>query len=48
MVDLDGFLYAINAGYGVRGAHIGGTPELAPLFTTDLLTFWTAVMAPTR
>lgn len=46
MTDLDGFLYSINAGYGVRGAHIGGTPELAPLFTEDMLTFWTAVMAP--
>lgn len=41
-------LYAINAGYGVRGAHIGGTPELAPLFAEDMLTFGTAVMAPTR
>ncbi|WP_419909513.1 dienelactone hydrolase family protein [Candidatus Poriferisodalis sp.] len=48
IVDLDGFLYAINAGYGIRGAHIGGTPELAPLFTEDMLTFWTAVMSPTR
>ena len=46
LVDLDGFLYSINAGYGVRGAHIGGSPELAPLFVEDMMTFWTDVMAP--
>ena len=47
MVDLDGFLYAINAGYGVRGAHIGGSPELASLFVDDMTTFWLDVLAPT-
>ena len=46
LVDLDGFLYAINAGFGVRGAHIAGSPELAPLFIEDLMTFWTDVMVP--
>ena len=40
LVDLDGFLYSIDAGYGIRGAHIGGTPELAPLFVEDMTTFW--------
>ena len=44
LVDLDGFLYAFNAGYAVRGAHIGGSPELAPLFVEDMMTFWTGVM----
>ena len=46
LVDLDGFLYAAKAGFGVRGAHIAGTPELAPLFVEDMMTFWTAVMVP--
>lgn len=44
-VDLDGFLYAAKAGFGVRGAHIAGTPELAPLFVDDMKAFWIAVMA---
>ena len=44
LVDLDGFLYAFNAGYAVRGAHIGGSPELAPLFVEDMMAFWTGVM----
>ena len=47
LVDLDGFLYAIKAGFGVRGAHIAGSPELAPLFIEDMTKFWTDVMAPT-
>jgi len=47
LVDLDGFLYSINAGYGVRGAHIGGSPELAPLFADDMTAFWLDVMTPT-
>ena len=46
VVDLDGFLYSINAGYGVRGAHIGGTPELAPVFIEDMTTFWLNVLTP--
>ena len=46
LVDLDGFLYAVKAGFGVRGAHIAGTPDLAPLFVEDMMTFWTKVMAP--
>ena len=46
LVDLDGFLYAVTAGFGVRGAHIAGTPDLAPLFVEDMMTFWTAVMSP--
>ena len=46
MVDLDGFLYAAKAGYGVRGAHLAGTPHLAPVFVEDMMHFWTSVMAP--
>ena len=45
LVDLDGFLYAFEAGFAVRGAHIAGSPELAPLFIKDMTTFWTDVMA---
>ncbi|MDE0605009.1 MAG: dienelactone hydrolase family protein [bacterium] len=46
LVDLDGFLYAAKAGFGVRGAHIAGTPDLAPVFVEDMVTFWTNVMTP--
>ena len=46
LVDLDGFLYAAKAGYGVRGAHLAGTPHLAPVFVEDMMHFWTSVMAP--
>ena len=46
LVDLDGFLYAAKAGFAIRGAHIAGTPDLAPLFVEDMMTFWTAVMVP--
>ncbi len=46
LVDRDGFLYAIKAGFGVRGASIAGNPELVPLFFDDMTMFWTDVMAP--
>ena len=47
LVDRDGFLYAIEAGFGVRGAHIAGNPELVPVFYEDMMSFWSDVMAPT-
>ena len=47
LVDRDGFMYAIKAGFGVRGASIAGRPDLVPLFIEDMTTFWTDVMAPT-
>ncbi len=46
LVDRDGFLYAIEAGFGVRGAHISGNPELVPVFFEDMMSFWTDVMLP--
>ena len=46
LVDRDGFLYSIEAGFGVRGAHISGNPDLVPLFYEDMMSFWTGVMAP--
>ena len=45
LVDRDGFLYAIEAGFGVRGAHISGNPDLVPLFYKDMTAFWTDVMS---
>ena len=47
LVDRDGFMYAIKAGFGVRGASIAGRPDLVPVFIEDMTTFWTDVMAPT-
>ena len=38
LVDLDGFLYAVEAGYGVRGAHIAGGGEFPPVFIDDMMT----------
>ncbi|MCY4622379.1 MAG: hypothetical protein OXD34_11190, partial [bacterium] len=46
LVDRDGFLYSIEAGFGVRGARISGNPDLVPLFYDDMTAFWTDVMAP--
>ena len=46
LVDLDGFLYAVEAGYGVRGAHIGGGGEFPSVFIDDMMSFWLDVMAP--
>ena len=46
LVDRDGFLYSIEAGFGVRGAHISGNPELVGVFYEDMMSFWTDVMAP--
>ena len=45
LVDRDGFLYAIEAGFGVRGAHVSGNPDLVPLFYEDMTTFWTDVIS---
>ncbi len=45
LVDRDGFLYAIEAGFGVRGAHISGNPELVSVFYDDMTEFWTETMA---
>lgn len=48
LTDRDGFLYAIEAGFGVRGAHISGNPELVPVFYDDMAAFWTETMATTK
>ncbi|MCY4423003.1 MAG: dienelactone hydrolase family protein [Acidimicrobiaceae bacterium] len=44
--DRDGFLYSIEAGFGVRGARISGNPDLVTLFYDDMTKFWTDAMAP--
>lgn len=40
LVDRDLMVYALKAGYGVRGAHIGGTHEEAVLFRDEQLAFF--------
>jgi hypothetical protein len=45
LVDRDLFVRALKAGYGRRGAHIGGSRELAALFRADMLKFWTRQLA---
>ncbi len=42
--DRDLMVYGLKAGYGVRGAAVGGTAELADWFRTEMLTFWRRVM----
>jgi dienelactone hydrolase len=40
LVDRDLMVYGLKAGYGSKGAHIGGSNELAALFRADMLDFW--------
>ena len=40
LTDLDLFLYANDAGYGVRGARIGGGGAHAEAFVSDMMAFW--------
>jgi dienelactone hydrolase len=36
----DAMLYGIKAGYGIRGAHIGSSGDLAQAFHDDMMAFW--------
>lgn len=45
LLDRDLMIYGIKAGYGVKGAAVGGTEELAAAFRDDMLAFWKQVMA---
>jgi dienelactone hydrolase len=45
LVDRDMAVYALKAGYGVTGASIGSRPGDAELFETDMIAFWSRVMA---
>jgi len=41
LMDRETMLYGIKAGYGVRGAHLGGGDEgAADIFEEDMLAFW--------
>ena len=40
LVDRDLAVYALKAGYGVKGATIGGTADSARLFTEEMLSFF--------
>ena len=40
LVDRDLMVYGLKAGYGHKGAHIGGSNELAALFREDMMAFW--------
>ncbi len=42
LTDRDLMVYGLKAGYGVKGATIGGTAEQALLFRDDMLAFWRA------
>jgi dienelactone hydrolase len=44
LVDYDTFVYALKAGYGRRGAHIGSHPGEPERFREDMLAFWTEQM----
>lgn len=40
LVDRDLMVYGLKAGYGRKGAHIGGSNEHAALFRADMIDFW--------
>ena len=44
LMDRDLMVYALKAGYGRRGAIIGGTGEEAALFDADMSAFWQRVL----
>jgi hypothetical protein len=44
LTDRDVAVYGLKAGYGVRGASLGGTPAEAAEFRDDMRAFWTAAL----
>jgi dienelactone hydrolase len=40
LVDRDLMVYGLKAGYGRKGAHIGGSGDHAALFREDMIAFW--------
>src|SRR5262249_28436155 len=44
LTDRDVAVYGLKAGYGVRGASIGGTPAEAAAFRGDMRSFWTMTL----
>jgi dienelactone hydrolase len=46
LVDRDLMVYALKAGYGVKGASIGSRGEDAALFRDDMIAFWRRTLSP--
>ena len=44
LVDRDLMVYALKAGYGVKGAAIGSKPGQAQAFRDDMILFWRTVL----
>ena len=44
LTDRDVAVYNLKAGYGVRGATLGGTQAEADEFRADMLAFWSAAL----
>ena len=44
-IGIDQLRYAVKAGFGQKGAHMGGAPGLPELFDTDMLEFHRTVFA---
>ncbi|MEM6497378.1 MAG: dienelactone hydrolase family protein [Pseudomonadota bacterium] len=45
LVDRDVMVYALKAGYGNSGAHLGSAPGEADAFREDMISFWQRVLA---
>jgi hypothetical protein len=45
LTDRDVAVYGLKAGYGVRGASLGGSPAEAAAFREDMLAFWASTLA---
>ncbi|MDE0064447.1 MAG: hypothetical protein OXP09_01145 [Gammaproteobacteria bacterium] len=46
LVDRDIMVYALKAGFGKIGAHIGSRPGEADIFREDMVSFWQRVLRP--
>lgn len=44
LVDRDVMIYAVKAGFGIKGAHIGSGEGEAALFREDMMAFWQRVL----
>ena len=44
LVDRDGMVYALKAGYGSKGARLGSKPGEAEAFRDDMIAFWRRVL----
>jgi dienelactone hydrolase len=46
LVDRDLMVYALKAGYGVKGASIGSKADDAAIFREDMIAFWRRTLSP--